>query len=96
MAASAAKEPEPEANAAAVLRAIWPTVMGLFFSGTCGLLIFPFLTYVPSDGMLGELLPKVSRGSGLAPQICTKGAVCKLCSSDLRWQAWQSAACIGW
>ena len=62
---SAPKEPDPEVHAGAVLRAIWPTVAGLFFSGTCGLLIFPFLTYVPSDGMLGELLPKVGRDAGL-------------------------------
>ena len=58
--ASAAGDPHDDANAREVLRAIWPTMAGLFFSGTCGLLIFPFLTYVPSDGMLGELLPKVS------------------------------------
>ena len=42
---------------------------GLFFSGTCGLLIFPFLTYVPSDGMLGELLPKVGQGPGQGLQV---------------------------
>jgi len=69
---SAPKEAEREAHAGAVLRTIWPTVMGLFFSGTCGLLIFPFLTYVPSDGMLGELLPKVSLGVCMASQSCPK------------------------
>ncbi len=58
-----ADDPYAEANAGEVLRAIWPTMAGLFFSGTCGLLIFPFLTYVPSDGMLGELLPKVGQGT---------------------------------
>ena len=31
----------------------------LFTSGTVGLLIFPFITYVPTSGALGELLPKV-------------------------------------
>ena len=61
LAESLASEAEPETHAGAVLRAIWPTVAGLFCSGTCGLLIFPFLTYVPSDGMLGELLPKVGQ-----------------------------------
>lgn len=44
-----------------VLRKIWPAQLALFFTGTCGLLIFPFLTYVPSDGMLGDMLPKVLR-----------------------------------
>lgn len=42
-----------------VLQKIWPAQLALFFTGTCGLLIFPFLTYVPSDGMLGDMLPKV-------------------------------------
>ncbi len=31
----------------------------LFTSGTIGLLIFPFITYVPSSGALGDMLPKV-------------------------------------
>jgi hypothetical protein len=33
---------------------------GLFTSGTIGLLIFPFITYVPTSGALGDMLPKVS------------------------------------
>lgn len=32
---------------------------GLFTSGTIGLLIFPFITYVPTSGALGDMLPKV-------------------------------------
>lgn len=35
---------------------------GLFTSGTIGLLIFPFITYVPTSGALGDMLPKVSGG----------------------------------
>ena len=42
-----------------VMHKIWPAQLALFLTGTCGLLIFPFLTYVPSDGMLGDMLPKV-------------------------------------
>lgn len=38
----------------------------LFTSGTIGLLIFPFITYVPSSGLLGDLLPKVSATTRIA------------------------------
>lgn len=41
------------------MQRIWAAQLALFMTGTCGLLIFPFLTYVPSDGMLGDMLPKV-------------------------------------
>jgi hypothetical protein len=44
-----------------VIATIWSTLVALFCSGCIGILIFPFFTYVPSGGLLGEMLPKVRR-----------------------------------
>ena len=43
-----------------VVRGIWPVMISLFLSGTVGIMVFPFFTYVPSSGWLKDLLPKVS------------------------------------
>lgn len=43
-----------------VVRGIWPVMISLFLSGTVGIMVFPFFTYVPSSGWLKDLLPKAS------------------------------------
>lgn len=40
------------------LQAVWPAVAALGLSGTISLVIFPFFTYIPTSGLLGDLLPK--------------------------------------
>lgn len=42
-----------------VLVAIWAPLLALFLSSTIALTVFPFFTYVPSSGWLGDSLPKV-------------------------------------
>lgn len=41
------------------LRLIWAPLAALALSSTIALTLFPFFTYVPSTGTIGELLPKV-------------------------------------
>ncbi len=43
------------------LREIWPALGALGLSCTISLILFPFFTYVPTSGYLGEMLPKVRR-----------------------------------
>lgn len=38
---------------------IWPVIMSFFVSVTIMYLIFPFFTYIPSSGYLGDTLPRV-------------------------------------
>ena len=45
--------------AVAALREIWPALSALALSCTISLVLFPFFTYVPTSGLLGESLPKV-------------------------------------
>jgi len=45
-------------NALNVMKRMWPCQVALFTSGSTTLMIFPLVTYVPSSGTLGDLLPK--------------------------------------
>jgi len=55
--------PDPESHdhvgILGLCRLIWPIMMALFLAGVILCLVFPFFTYVPSSGMLGDQLPKV-------------------------------------
>lgn len=43
----------------AAFRLIWVPVAALSLSSTIALIIFPFFTFVPTSGLLGESLPRV-------------------------------------
>ena len=42
-----------------LLQSCWVPLLALFLSSTIALTVFPFFTYVPSSGLIGESLPKV-------------------------------------
>ena len=44
-----------------LLLATWPAAAALFLSVSTSILVFPFFTYVPTSGYLGDLLPQVWR-----------------------------------
>lgn len=46
------------------LRLIWAPLSALALSSTIALTLFPFFTYVPTSGLLGEALPRVSERAG--------------------------------
>jgi hypothetical protein len=53
------------------VRLIWPALLPLLIQSTVPLIIFPFFTFIPSSGAIGEALPKVRllvwvRG----PEVC--------------------------
>lgn len=57
-ATSAPEEPQPTKSALHVMHCMWPCQLSLFISGSTTLAIFPLVTYVPTSGTLGTLLPK--------------------------------------
>lgn len=57
-ATSAPQEPQPAKSAMNVMRSMWPCQLSLFISGSTTLAVFPLVTYVPTSGALGTLLPK--------------------------------------
>ena len=73
------------------VRLIWAPMAALSLSSTVALTLFPFFTYVPTSGLLGESLPKVRwqavgvvRWTGIQPTAgaCSGGAV--MCCAALR------------
>ena len=42
-----------------LLHAVWPIMSALFLAGFVYIVVFPFFTYVPSSGLMGDNLPKV-------------------------------------
>lgn len=42
-----------------LLQLLWPLMSALFLVGTILCTVFPFFTYVPSSGLVGDSLPKV-------------------------------------
>lgn len=57
---AAAWEDEGQGGTMAVVGVLWPVMTAIFLAGTFVILIFPFYTYIPSSGLIGEQLPKVS------------------------------------
>lgn len=53
------RKPTLQQENAAVWVAVWPVLVAFFTSVTVLYLVFPFFTYVPSSGLLGDHLPKV-------------------------------------
>lgn len=51
-------EPQPAVSAARVMRNMWRCQLSLFISGSTTLMVFPLVTYVPTSGTFGSLLPK--------------------------------------
>lgn len=71
--ATAAESPQPAAGEAVhrgaggasalhALRLIWAPLAALSLSSCIALVVFPFFTYVPTSGLLGENLPKARMG----------------------------------
>ena len=58
----------------ALLR-IWPALCALGLSSTVALIIFPFFTYVPTSGLLGDSLPRV--GAALRRAVLCHAAMHK-------------------
>lgn len=56
------------------VRLIWAPMAALSLSSTVALTLFPFFTYVPTSGLLGESLPKVRCAAG--PQVVVACFVC--------------------
>ncbi|KAL4457583.1 hypothetical protein ABPG75_012448 [Micractinium tetrahymenae] len=60
-AAGAARAAQPAGGSSAswqALKLIWAPLAALSLSSTIALTLFPFFTYVPTSGLLGETLPK--------------------------------------
>lgn len=71
--------------------ATWQVVLAALVSSTLLNAVFPFFTYLPSSGMLGERLPQVGH-SKHAFSLCV---ICVGAWASLQWHAAGKAAATG-
>lgn len=78
--------------ALAALRQIWAALSALLLSGTISLIIFPFFTYVPTSGLLGEALPKVGSVRSGAAACCAVARLARAAAAARQRCAWERNA----